>query len=148
MISLVLLARCAADRFTKKIRIVKKRHLPHPLTFNGSFRSFHLGLGPALGKIAHHGRNYRLGKHSEILADFRNLSSPSMVRNSTENIHRGHGVSEVMFRRKTHRRIQKGSPLRCNNLFNMIVKSLNFRFRQRRPTSRLHISKRKSLSAL
>lgn len=60
MISLVLLARCAADQFTKKIRMVKKWHLPHPLTFNGSFRSYHLGLGldlglglgPALGKIA------------------------------------------------------------------------------------------------
>lgn len=58
MISLVLLARCAADQFTKKIRMVKKRRLPHPLTFNGSFRSYHLGLGlglglgPALGKIA------------------------------------------------------------------------------------------------
>ena len=43
MISLVLRARCAADLFTKKIRIVKKRHLPHPLPgFNGSVRGYHL----------------------------------------------------------------------------------------------------------
>ena len=43
MISLVLGARCAADLFSKNVRIMKKRSLPHPIPrFNGSVRGFHL----------------------------------------------------------------------------------------------------------
>ena len=54
------------------------------------------------------------------------------------------GTPEVILWRKTHRRIQKRIPSRCNNLFN--VKSLSdLSFRERRPTFLL--SKRKSSSA-
>ena len=43
MISLVPRARCAADLFSKNVRIMKKRSLPHLIPrFIGSVRGFHL----------------------------------------------------------------------------------------------------------